>query len=95
MLLLSCKRSRARSPVGSFYKQVRWKYLLGELCRAPMCVCVCLGGSEGHGSVCPMCGGTWVCTHIYMEDLVCITHGALWLFFQGSVTLGPTADFPT
>lgn len=34
MLLLSCKRSRARSLVGSFYKQVRWKYLLGE----PWCV---------------------------------------------------------
>lgn len=63
MLLLSCKRSRARSLVGSFYKQVRWKYLLGE----PWCV-FASGAVRGTG-LCVVEPGfahtfTW-------QDLVC------------------------
>lgn len=57
-------------------------------------MCVCLEGSEGLGPVCPGAGVTdlgFACT--FTRE--CGSHGALWLLFQDSVILGPTADFPT
>lgn len=67
MLPLSCKRSRARSRVGSFYKQVRWKYLLGELCRAPMCV----SALRGMGLCAPCAVEPGFARTFTWEDLMC------------------------